>query len=74
MFDVEILYLARQAGYRIAQVPVRWRDDGDSRLQLVRGNLRNALDVLRIRFVNSYEQGPARPAEGEGSLNTGVEP
>lgn len=50
MFDVEILYLATQAGYRIAQVPVRWRDDGDSRLHLVRGNLQNAVDVLRIRF------------------------
>lgn len=50
MFDVEILMLARRLGYRIEQVPVRWRDDGDSRLQVVSGNLRNALDILRIRF------------------------
>jgi dolichyl-phosphate beta-glucosyltransferase len=50
MYDVEILYLARKAGYTIAQVPIRWRDDGDSRLQLVSGNIRNALDVFRIRF------------------------
>ena len=50
MFDVEILHLASQAGYRIAQVPVRWRDDGDSRLNLVSGNLRNVADILRIRF------------------------
>lgn len=50
MFDVEILYLAARAGYRIAQVPVRWRDDGDSRLELVRGNLRNLRDLLRIRL------------------------
>jgi len=50
MFDVEILHLASQAGFRIAQVPVRWRDDGDSRLDLVRGNLRNMADLLRIRF------------------------
>jgi dolichyl-phosphate beta-glucosyltransferase len=49
MFDVEILYVARQRGYRIAQVPVRWRDDGDSRLQLVAGNLRNLRDTLAIR-------------------------
>lgn len=53
MFDVEILYLAQQAGYRIAQVPVRWRDDGDSRLVLLGGNIRNAVDVFRIRFGNS---------------------
>jgi len=50
MFDVEILYLARSRGYRIVQVPVRWRNDGDSRLQLVRGNLRNVQDILRIKI------------------------
>jgi dolichyl-phosphate beta-glucosyltransferase len=50
MFDVEILYLARRSGYRLKQVGVRWRDDGDSRLDLVAGNWTNALDLLRIRF------------------------
>jgi dolichyl-phosphate beta-glucosyltransferase len=53
MFDVEILHLASEAGYRIAQVPVRWRDDGDSRLELVRGNVRNLVDLLRIRAGRS---------------------
>ena len=50
MFDVEILSLARRRGYRIQQVPIRWRDDGDSRLNLVRGNLQNMRDILRIRL------------------------
>lgn len=50
MFDVEILFLARELGYRIEQVPVRWRDDADSRLELVAGNLRNARDVLALRW------------------------
>ena len=49
MFDVEILVLARRLGYRIQQVPIRWRDDGDSRLALLSGNLRNAIDIFRIR-------------------------
>jgi dolichyl-phosphate beta-glucosyltransferase len=49
MFDVEILVLARRLGYGIRQVPIRWRDDGDSRLALVSGNLRNVRDILRIR-------------------------
>lgn len=49
MFDVEILCLAAEAGYRLVQVPVRWRDDRDSRLHLVGGNLRNAADILRIQ-------------------------
>jgi dolichyl-phosphate beta-glucosyltransferase len=50
MFDVEILYLARRSGYRMKEVGVRWRDDGDSRLRLVAGNWRNMIDLFRIRF------------------------
>jgi dolichyl-phosphate beta-glucosyltransferase len=50
MFDVEILSLAEQGGYRIKEVGVRWRDDADSRLRLVSGNWRNMIDLLRIRF------------------------
>jgi len=50
MFDVEILYLANQLGYRVKEIGIRWSDDGDSRLALVSGNLRNVIDLLRIRF------------------------
>ncbi len=50
MFDVEVLHLAERAGHRIKEVGVRWRDDGDSRLDLLSGNWRNFLDVLSIRF------------------------
>ena len=50
MFDVEILALARKFGYRMQEVPIRWRDDGDTRLNLVSGNLRNVVDIFRIRF------------------------
>jgi dolichyl-phosphate beta-glucosyltransferase len=50
MCDVEYLWLAASLGYRIKEVGIRWSDDGDSRLQLVSGNLRNCLELLRIRF------------------------
>jgi dolichyl-phosphate beta-glucosyltransferase len=50
MFDVEILFLAAQSGYRMKEVGVRWKDDGDSRLDLVSGNWRNMLDLFSIRF------------------------
>jgi dolichyl-phosphate beta-glucosyltransferase len=53
MFDVEILYLAERLGYRIAQVPVLWRDDGDSRLNLILGNIQNLTDIVRIRSIHS---------------------
>lgn len=49
MFDVEILCLAQRLGYRIKEVPIRWRNDPDSRLQLIRGNLRNVKELLQIR-------------------------
>src|ERR1017187_6272724 len=59
MFDVEILAIARRLGYRIEQVPIRWRDDADSRLDLVSGNLRNVRDIFRIglehRFGGRFE-------------------
>ena len=50
MFDVEILALAMLFGCRVKEVPIRWRDDGDSRLQLLSGNLRNVIDIFRIRI------------------------
>ena len=59
MYDVEILVLARRLGYSIGQVPIRWADDGDSRLQLLRGNLRNVLDILSISLMNTPEPRPA---------------
>ena len=52
MFDVEVLYLARKLGLRIKEVPVAWRDDADSRLQLFAGNVRNGMDLLRIRIMH----------------------
>jgi dolichyl-phosphate beta-glucosyltransferase len=51
LVDVEVLYLAQRAGYRIGQVPVRWRDDGDSRMRLVKDILQNGVDLLRIGFI-----------------------
>jgi dolichyl-phosphate beta-glucosyltransferase len=50
MFDVELLALALLFGYKVKEVPIRWRDDGDSRLQLLSGNVRNVIDLFRIRF------------------------
>lgn len=52
MFDVEILMLATRAGYRLREVPIVWKDDGDSRLDLVAGNWRNTRDLLGIAWNN----------------------
>ena len=54
MFDVEFLAIARRLGFRIEQVPIRWRDDADSRLELVAGNLRNVRDIFRIGMEHRF--------------------
>ncbi len=36
MFDLEILVMAKRAGYRVLEFPVHWTSDPDSRLSLVR--------------------------------------
>jgi dolichyl-phosphate beta-glucosyltransferase len=54
MADVEILAIARRLRYRIQQVPIRWRDDADSRLDLVAGNLRNVRDIFRIGLEHRF--------------------
>jgi dolichyl-phosphate beta-glucosyltransferase len=49
MFDVEVLLMARRGGLRIAEVPVRWSDDADSRLDLLSSNARSLLDLVKLR-------------------------
>ncbi len=36
LFDLEVLVLAKKAGYRVLEFPVHWTSDPDSRLSLVR--------------------------------------
>ena len=55
MFDVEILRLARLMGYRIKEVGVRWRDDGDSRYSPISGTIKNARELMRIRLMRYGE-------------------
>jgi dolichyl-phosphate beta-glucosyltransferase len=51
-FDVEALFVARRRGYRIAEVPVTWRNDEATRVGPMNG-LRAFLDLGRIR-VNGW--------------------
>lgn len=38
-FDLELLFVAQQRGYRIAEVPVNWTDQPGSKVQLFRDSL-----------------------------------
>jgi len=58
-FDVEVLALAHHIGYRIQEVPIRWRDDADSRLQLVSGSIRVLTDMFKIRrYISGLKEAP----------------
>jgi dolichyl-phosphate beta-glucosyltransferase len=52
-FDVEALYLARKMGMRIAQIPVTWTHNPDSRVRLVRDSARMAVDLARIWMLHA---------------------
>ena len=58
VFDVEIIYLARRRGYRIATVPIRWSDRRGSRMRTRPGlALRVGWDLLRIPIIHRRGRG-----------------
>jgi dolichyl-phosphate beta-glucosyltransferase len=48
-YDVELILLARQRGYRVLEIGVEWKNDPASRVHLVRDGTRMIVDVVRIR-------------------------
>jgi dolichyl-phosphate beta-glucosyltransferase len=53
VFDVDLIYIARKRGYRIAVVPIVWADRRGSRMHARPAlALRVAWDLVRIRFVH----------------------
>lgn len=50
MFDVEVFFLAHRLGYQIAEIPVLWNSDHDTRTTIVSGVVRNLIDLFRIRY------------------------
>ena len=51
-FDIEILYLARKYSYRIAEVPVDWYFDAETKLRAVNDALRMLRDIFLIHWNN----------------------
>lgn len=67
-FDVEVLYLAKKLGYRIAEVGVDWYYAPGSKVHPVRDALNMFSDVLKVR-VTDWRGGYAlpRPASPEAT-------
>jgi len=51
-FDVEVLYLARKLGYRIAEVPVRWSHVEGTKVRMFADSARMFADLVRIRWMD----------------------
>ena len=48
-FDVEALYIARLLGYEVIEIPVRWDNDPDTRVNSGKDSLAMLNDLLAIR-------------------------
>ena len=65
-FDTELLVLAEKGGYRICDIPVRWTEDPDSRVRIVRTIVEDLKGLIRLRRamkdgVDQYGQQIRRP-------------
>jgi dolichyl-phosphate beta-glucosyltransferase len=49
-FDVEVLYIALKRGYRVAEIPIHWYYQADSRVQPVKDTLHMVRDLLTVRW------------------------
>jgi dolichyl-phosphate beta-glucosyltransferase len=50
-YDVEILALAKKKGYRISEVPIRWINSPESKVNPVRDSFQMIFDLLKIRSI-----------------------
>lgn len=48
-FDVEIIFIALRRGYRIADQPITWYYDADSRMRLIQDSLHILVEIWQIR-------------------------
>jgi dolichyl-phosphate beta-glucosyltransferase len=48
-FDVEVLYIARRKGLRLAEVPIHWHYQADSRVRPVQDTINMVRELIKIR-------------------------
>jgi len=53
-FDVEVLFLARKAGCKIAEVPINWTNVPGSKVNLINDSLAMFIDLLRFRLRDFF--------------------
>jgi dolichyl-phosphate beta-glucosyltransferase len=56
-FDVELLFLARKKGLKIAEVPTIWYNDPRSTVHPIKDSYRMFLDLIKIRLYHATKEG-----------------
>lgn len=51
-FDAELMFIARKLGLKIAQVPVTWTNDPNSKVKMLRDGFKMVMDLFRIRRLH----------------------
>jgi len=51
-FDAEILFLAEKFGYKITEIPVRWKNDRASKVNMLRDTINSLKGLLRLQIYN----------------------
>jgi len=70
-FDVEVLVAAAEAGLDVRDVPVRWRDDPDTKVRLSRDLPLAALGIVTVLYRKALKR-YRRPLEIEGTAVSGT--
>jgi len=55
-FDVEILFLATCMNYQIAEIPVKWINEPNSKVRMLIDPLKMFIDILKIRYLHRHTQ------------------
>jgi glycosyltransferase involved in cell wall biosynthesis len=61
-FDTELLYLAQEGKLSIHEVPVRWVDDPDSRVDVIATAIEDLRGIMRLRAAARGRRAPASSA------------
>lgn len=54
-YDAEILFLANRLGYKVYEVPIIWKNDPTTKVNLFRDTIYSFIELLKIRFINKYQ-------------------
>jgi len=52
-FDAELLLIARERGYQVVEVPVRWQDHSGSKVRLMRDVVVSLIGIAKIHFSHA---------------------